>query len=90
MKQTKVIILVLLASSYFFTLSGEIRIDFILENSRYLLIYQDNGPGIPDIGNLEKPETLGMQLIRGLVGQLDGTVRYDTHQGFRCIIDFPA
>jgi len=71
-------------------LSGEIRIDFSLENSQYRLIYQDSGPGIPDIRCLEKPETLGMQLIRGLVGQLDGTVRYDTHQGFRCIIDFPA
>ncbi|MCA1916489.1 histidine kinase dimerization/phosphoacceptor domain -containing protein [Methanospirillum hungatei] len=71
-------------------LSGEIRIDFSLENSRYRLIYQDSGPGIPDKGAIEKPDTLGMQLIRGLAGQLNGTVRYETYQGFGYIIEFPA
>lgn len=71
-------------------ISGEITIDFSLENFRYQLIYQDSGPGISDILSLEKPETLGMQLIRGLAGQLDGIVRYDTQHGSRYVIDFPA
>ena len=69
---------------------GEIIIHFSLEDSRYLLIYQDSGAGIPDEYSFEKRSTLGMQLIQGLAGQLDGTIRYDKLKGSKFIIDFPA
>jgi two-component sensor histidine kinase len=69
---------------------GEIRIYLSLRNGRYHLIYEDNGPGLPDEIVLKGTHTLGMQLIQGLAGQLDGTCTYDKSDGSRFVIQFPA
>lgn len=39
------------------------------------LIIGDDGVGLPDHINLEEPESLGLELVKGLVDQLDGTMQ---------------
>ncbi len=42
----------------------------------YQLMYRDNGPGITGDINFETATSLGLRLIKGLIGQLAGTVSY--------------
>ncbi len=45
-----------------------------LGQDNYRLIISDNGVGFPKDLNFRKTESLGMQLVTLLVGQLDGTI----------------
>lgn len=71
---------------------GEIRIGFSLDkaNSTYILDYRDNGVGMPDNLVLKNTRSLGVQLIFGLVQQLNGTVREEHDIGVHYIIMFPS
>jgi signal transduction histidine kinase len=55
-----------------------------------LLIYQDNGIGIPESIEPGKTKTLGLELIQGLVHQLNGTMTLDRSNGTKYTLRFSA
>lgn len=61
--------------------TGEINVDLNPNYNYYELIISDNGVGIPDHVDLEKTDTLGLQLVNNLVKQIDGEVILDRNQG---------
>ncbi|MBP2314138.1 sensor histidine kinase [Azospirillum soli] len=66
-----------------------IRFDRVEQGCR--LTITDNGPGLPKDLDLAASSGMGMKLVRGLVGQLDGTMTVeDANPGSRFVITFPA
>ncbi len=56
---------------------GEITISIIeISEGRFCLIYTDNGSGIPDNININKSNSLGLELISILTEQLTGKMHY--------------
>lgn len=54
---------------------GFIKIIFEkLENDSYMLIVSDNGKGLPEGFDINRSDSMGMTLVRELVGQLRGTI----------------
>ncbi len=51
-------------------------ITILKENDHYVLVYSDNGPGLPENYNFEESESLGMQLVLILADQLNGEMKY--------------
>ncbi len=49
----------------------------------------DDGIGLPPDLNIEKTQTLGMQLVTGLISQLYGELRVEREEGTAFYIDFP-
>ncbi len=47
----------------------------------YKLVVKDNGIGLPDDFDIEKLSSFGMQLVKGLVDQLQGTITIDESRG---------
>jgi two-component sensor histidine kinase len=69
---------------------GTIQILFEKEGDRYFLIVRDNGVGLPPDFSLDKTETLGLQLVNSLVGQLDGKISVRSEGGTEFTIEFAA
>ncbi len=78
---------------------GEIRIKLSRDKSRknkkegdkaasFILIVSDNGIGIPENLNIENIDSLGIQLINALVGQLDGELEFTRNGGTEFTIKF--
>jgi len=55
---------------------------------KFLLEVSDNGKGIPETINFDKAESLGMQLIQMLSGQINGNVRVTREGGTKYTIEF--
>ncbi len=68
---------------------GIITIDFKFESGTYTLIFSDDGIGLAENITFEWTESLGMQLIAGLVKQLNGTIVADRTAGTKYTITFP-
>lgn len=63
---------------------GEIFIDLhSINDHQYVLIVADNGISLPDDIDFENTDTLGLQLVNGLVSQLEGTIKVDKFNGTR-------
>ena len=61
---------------------GEILIGFRkVANSKYSLIVCDNGVGLPKELDIRNTESLGLQLVRLFVEQLDGEIELDRRGG---------
>ena len=78
---------------YAFPDQEEGQIEVILreqENGNLKLIVSDNGVGLPSDFSPESNSTLGMRLVRRLIGQLDGTFSFDNKNGAKFVINFPA
>ena len=60
---------------------GEIEVVFAEKNLQYLLRVSDNGLGFSKLKNKEEIDTLGLQLVSSLVGQLGGNLKTQTDQG---------
>lgn len=60
------------------------------KDSRFILSVSDNGVGIPETFDLEKSESLGLQLIYVLIDQLDGKVKLNRNNGTEFKIEFAA
>lgn len=60
------------------------------EKPTILLIMKDNGVGIPNHVDFSRPETLGLQLVQGFVGQLKGTLEMQCQGGTEFQIIFPG
>ncbi|GGW72997.1 two-component sensor histidine kinase [Winogradskyella epiphytica] len=65
-----------------FNLNKENRLEITIrkENDYYLLIYSDNGPGLPNNYNFEESDSLGMQLILIMADQLNGELNYSNKE----------
>ncbi|HET6992470.1 MAG TPA: sensor histidine kinase, partial [Bacteroidia bacterium] len=59
-----------------------------ISDNKYLLEVSDNGKGIPEAINFETAESLGMQLILMLSGQINGKVSMDHKNGTKYKIEF--
>jgi two-component sensor histidine kinase len=69
---------------------GTIRIDFTHDPDHYAtLSVTDDGVGLPEDFNVEKAETLGIQLVYMLAGQLDGRVTLKRTPPAGFVLRFP-
>lgn len=68
---------------------GEVTVSFKnTERDFYELVISDNGVGLPENFNMDETESLGMNLMRGLTDQLDGTFLLENKNGLKIIITF--
>lgn len=83
----------LLTNSYKYAFAGnkkgKISVDFKKENDEYFLQVSDNGIGFTPEQAATKTKSLGLNLVNGLVRQLDGTVEWlKVIQGAAVVIRF--
>jgi two-component sensor histidine kinase len=60
------------------------------ERSSLVLEVRDNGQGFPDDFDLDQVRTLGLRLVKSLVGQLHGSLEYSNQHGASFRIWFPS
>lgn len=71
--------------------NGSITVSLDQKNDgNWILIYSDNGKGIPGPTEKKKTESLGLFLVQGLIQQLEGTIDVSTDRGTRYVITFPG
>jgi PAS domain S-box-containing protein len=70
--------------------SGKIRVVLRSEAAATVLSVEDNGVGLSSEIDLAEVDTLGLQLVRGLAQQLNGTVTIEQNGGTRVVIRCPA
>lgn len=58
------------------------------EDRQYKLIVSDNGQGIKTGASIDKPSTMGMELVRILVEQINGTIERRPQKGTSYLIIF--
>ncbi len=78
----------LVTNSYKYAFNQSLKSNRIIVNfnstekpDTYKLVVLDNGIGLPDDFDIEKLTSFGMQLVRGLVDQLHGTISIIKSQG---------
>ncbi|MBI5680781.1 MAG: PAS domain S-box protein [Methanobacterium sp.] len=68
---------------------GEVYLDLHSVNqNKFVLIVSDNGIGLPEDFDFENIDTLGLQLVKSLLGQLDGSIKIDRINGTKFEIVF--
>ena len=60
------------------------------KEGKYQLIVHDNGIGLPWNMDIEKVESLGLQLVQMLTKQIDGVLKINRNDGTRFQITFPV
>ncbi len=68
---------------------GKIDIQFSLINNVYTLTVEDDGVGLPEGFSIENSSSFGMELIRMLCHQLEGSMFIEPETGTRVIVSFP-
>lgn len=68
--------------------NAKIMIELKKEEDNFQLTVLDNGVGLPENMDLNKTETLGMQLINSLTDQIDGDLNLDVSHGTKFTISF--
>jgi len=68
--------------------NGKIELNLRRSEEDVILEVADNGIGIPDSFDMDKNDSLGMQLIDTLVKQLDGVIEVNRTEGTRFLIEF--
>jgi two-component sensor histidine kinase len=61
--------------------NNELKISLIKSNDTFGLTVSDNGVGLPPELDYRNTESLGLQLVNNLVGQLDGEIELDQAHG---------
>ena len=70
--------------------SGIISLSFKAVNGKSAkLIYKDNGIGLPKDFNFSNAKTLGMQLLKSFIEQIDGTIKINREDGLEYIFTLP-
>ncbi|HEY4285937.1 MAG TPA: histidine kinase dimerization/phosphoacceptor domain -containing protein [Puia sp.] len=69
--------------------TGKIAIELKLSGSNIQILIADNGVGMPKLKNSGLPKSLGLDLIRGLTSELQGTVHFESNTGTRILVCFP-
>ncbi|MDI6644125.1 MAG: PAS domain S-box protein [Methanobacteriaceae archaeon] len=60
---------------------GTVKVEFKSIGDEYLLIVSDDGIGLPENIQMNKRDTLGMQLVNSLIEQLEGELELDRTDG---------
>jgi len=68
---------------------GEVRVSLKRDDNKIILIIHDNGSGISNTINIQKPNSLGMQLIINLTKQLQGNINLSRDNGTKFVLSFP-
>ncbi len=69
--------------------SGSITISLKEKNAEELELHvSDDGKGLPAGFDPSALNSLGLKLVKGLASQVKGSVRFESHQGTHCFIDF--
>lgn len=80
-----------LAHSYRWeTVPPRIEVSFKTKDDQYILKVSDNGVGFPPDLDINKAETLGLQLVILLTKQLNGEVSVKTDEGVSVSVSFPV
>lgn len=69
--------------------AGRLGVHIWRENQELIMDICDSGIGLPDNINIETADTLGLQLIRMLLNQIDGSIKYQNDKGAHFVIRFP-
>jgi two-component sensor histidine kinase len=67
---------------------GTVTVAMYRESEDIILEVSDDGVGMPSGFDIAKSESLGLQLVNMLVGQIDGTIITDLSKGTRYVIRF--
>jgi PAS domain S-box-containing protein len=71
--------------------AGRIEIEISRDNGRIRLRIADNGIGVPENVNLEKPSGMGLKLMSGIAEyQLHGNLEIERNHGTEVTLTFPA
>lgn len=65
---------------------GEVRVKLVEDVEDCVLRVEDDGVGIP--GSAPESGT-GLSIVTSLVSDLGGSLRFETDQGFACVVTFP-
>ncbi|MBZ0202371.1 MAG: sensor histidine kinase [Ignavibacteria bacterium] len=68
--------------------NAEITIDLEKENGNFRLSIRDNGAGFPEGYEFDKPDTLGLMIVKTLVSQLSAKIELINKNGVEYIITF--
>ncbi len=69
---------------------GQIHIDMRSEENRVVLTVQDNGIGFPQSVDSMNVKSLGLQLVKILVGQINGNIAMEVDGGTTWTVAFPS
>ena len=69
--------------------TGEITIELRRSVNNIQILIADNGIGIPKLNNSSRPKSLGLDLIRGLASELQGSVHFESDIGTSILVSFP-
>ncbi len=69
---------------------GLVNISLKIKDDFYVLIFKDNGVGLPDSIDINEPSTLGLKLVSILVKQLDGIFEIENRNGLTVTVKVPA
>ena len=67
---------------------GEVKVSLHSKDREFTLVVEDNGIGIPENVDWQNTESLGLQLVHTLAGQLGGEVSMNSTEGTRFEIVF--
>ena len=65
-----------------------LKMDERENETAYILTVRDNGVGMEETMDLEHPRSLGLQLVKVLVGQLKGALRMKVDGGTEFTVTF--
>lgn len=69
---------------------GGVHIRAVTEGDRIVLTVQDDGIGFPAAVDFRNPQSLGLELVNLLVGQINGTIDMQGERGTGFRIAFPS
>ncbi|MES2589847.1 MAG: histidine kinase dimerization/phosphoacceptor domain -containing protein [Bacteroidota bacterium] len=67
---------------------GKIYLELKEKNNNITIVVGDNGIGLPKDFDINKSDTLGLQLVITLVEQLDGKIKLENKKGIKYFITF--
>lgn len=71
------------------TQKGHITVAALENASGIAIVYQDNGRGAPDDALSGESGGFGMQLVRAMIEQTEGTIAFENDGGMRVTIEIP-
>jgi len=67
---------------------GSLQISVSKKDKHVLLVVQDNGNGMPEEIDINKPEGFGLKLIGILSNQIGGSFLIERQKGMKCTLEF--
>lgn len=73
------------------SINPEIKLNFTFDKSEnlYLLSVTDNGKGFPNDINIKNSESMGLNLVKTLIKQIDGVIQITCKNGTEILMKFP-